>query len=204
MDFSDLIKKRRSCHHFVPNLSIPDSDLVEMIERTRFTPSGYNAQPWEFVIIREKENIKKVGEIAFKQSHVAEASALIVVLADMDIGRNVDELLQDWLRLGYCTEEELPAYRNSIAKKRSPEKRKQMALRNTMLACMTLIYAAEDMGYATCPIMGVSQWELEEFINMPEDRCIALLIAIGTEDEGKEKTQLPRKKAESMIYWEKF
>lgn len=204
MEFSELIKQRRACHHFVPGQSIPEKDLKKMVLETSLTPSGYNAQPWEFIIIQEKENIKKVGEIAFKQTHVADASALIVVLGDMNIGRNVDSLLQDWLKHGYCTEEEIPAYRNSIAKVRSPEKRKQMALRNAMLACMTLIYSAENMGYATCPIMGFSQWKLEEELNIPEDRAIALLIAIGTEDKGKENERLPRKKTESMIYWERM
>lgn len=204
MEFSELIKQRRACHHFVPGQSIPEEDLKKMVLETSLTPSGYNAQPWEFIIIQEKENIKKVGEIAFKQTHVADASALIVVLGDMNIGRNVDSLLQDWLKHGYCTEEEIPAYRNSIAKVRSPEKRKQMALRNAMLACMTLIYSAENMGYATCPIMGFSQWKLEEELNIPEDRAIALLIAIGTEDKGKENERLPRKKTESMIYWERM
>lgn len=202
MDFSELVQKRRACHHFIPGQSIPKEDLEKMVTEAGLSPSGYNAQPWEFVIIREEANLKKVAEIAFKQPHVADASALIVVLGDMNIGRNVDELLADWVKYGYCTEEEIPVYRNSIAKVRSPEKRKQMALRNAMLACMTLMYSAENMGYATCPIMGVSQWELEEHLNIPEDRAIALLIAVGTEDPGKENERLPRKKTESMIYWE--
>jgi len=204
MEFSELIKKRRACHHFVPNQVIPDEDLKKMVEETRLTPSGYNAQPWEFIIIREKKNIEKVGEIAFKQPHVSSASALIVVLGDMNIGRNVDSLLQDWVKHGYCTEEEIPVYKNSIAKVRSPEKRRQMALRNAMLACMTLIYSAENMGYATCPIMGFSQWKLEEALNIPEDRAIALLLAIGTEEKGKENERLPRKDTQDMIYWEKM
>lgn len=204
MDFFELLKKRRACHHFKPDCIIPDEDLKEMIEHTRLTPSGYNAQPWEFVVIRKPENIEKVGEIAFKQPHVKDASAIIVVLGDMEIGRNVDRILYDWIRLGYCTEEERPAYHNSIAKKRSPEKRKQMALRNAMLAAMTLLYSAENMGYATCPIMGFSQWQLEEFLQIPEDRCIALMIAIGHAHSGKENPQLPRKTVDEMLHWEQF
>ncbi len=204
MEFLKLIQKRRACHHFIPEMSIDDKDLIKIIEIAAMSPSGYNAQPWEFVIIREKNNISKAAEIAFNQAHVADASALIIVLGDMNIGRNVDTILEDWVKLGYCTKEEVPVYRNSIAKVRSPEKRKQMALRNSMLACMTLIFAAENMGYATCPIMGFSQWQMEEFIKMPKDRCLALLVAIGYEDKGKELQRLPRKSIEEMIYWEHF
>ena len=204
MDFFELVKKRRSCHHFLPNKKIPKKDLEEMIEYTSLTPSGYNAQPWEFVIIQDKKNINEVQKIAFKQKHLKNASAIIVVLADMFISRNVEKILADWLKYGYCSDEELQAYRNSIAKNRKPETLKGMALRNAMLACMTLIYAAENKGYATCPIMGLSQHKLEKFLNIPEDRVIALMIAIGYEDEGKEKTRLPRKNIEEMIHWEKF
>lgn len=204
MDFIDLLKKRRACHHFLPDKKISDQDLKDIIENTSLTPSGYNAQPWEFVIIRKKENISKIQEIAFKQKHIKDASAIIVVLGDMFIGRNVEKILDDWLKHNYCTENELQAYRNSIAKNRSPEKRKQMALRNAMLAAMTLIYAAENKGYATCPIMGFSQHQLEDYLKIPEDRTIALMIAIGHEDPGKENKQLPRKTVEEMVHWERF
>ena len=204
MDFLTLLKQRRACHHFLAGQKISDADLTEMIRRTSLTPSGYNRQPWEFVIVREPKNIAKVSDIAFKQEHIKDASALIVVLGDMDIGRYTEEILQNWIKNGYCTREELPAYRNSIGKTRSPEKRRDMALRNSMLACMTLMFVAEDMGYGTCPMMGFSQWQLQEFLNIPDDRLISLLIAVGKPDRNKEKPQLPRREAKEMIHWEFF
>lgn len=204
MDFLELIKNRRACHHFLPNKTIPKKLIEQIIEQTSLTPSGYNAQPWEFVLIQDKKRLQKIQEIAFDQAHLENASAIIVVLGDMNIGRNVDQLLDDWLKLGYCTPEEIPAYRNSIAKNRSPEKRRDMALRNSMLASMTLIYAAENAGLATCPIMGFSQHQLEAFLNIPEDRVISLMIALGYEDKGKQLPRLPRKKVEKMLHWEEF
>lgn len=204
MDFIKLINKRRACHNFIPDKTIPDEDFKKLIAQTSLTPSGYNCQPWEFVIIREKQNLEKIQEIAFSQSHLKDASAVIVVLADTFIGRNVDQILKDWLELEYCTEDEIPAYRNSIAKNRKPETLEKMAQRNATLAAMTLIYAAENMGYATCPMMGFSQRQLEEFLEIPSDRKIALLIAIGYADSNKEKPRLPRKQPEQMIHFEKF
>ncbi len=204
MEFSELIKKRRACHSFLPGQTIPREDLIKIIEETSLTPSGYNAQPWEFIIINEKENIQKIGEIAFDQPHVKDSSAIIIVLGDSKIGRNVDKLLQDWLKYGYCTEEEIPVYKNSIAKNRKPERLKKMALRNAMLACMTLMLSAENMGYANCPIMGFSQKDLETELEIPEDRVIALMIAIGHIDPKNQKERLPRKSAQEMIHWEKF
>lgn len=204
MEFIKILNRRRACHNFLKGKKIPDGDYEEMIRRTSLTPSGYNAQPWEFVVVRDEKNIQAVQEIAFGQEHIGDCSGLVVVLADLEIGRNVEAILADWLEYGYCNEEEVQAYRNSIAKKRSPEKRKMMAIRNAMLAAMTLIYVAEDMGYATCPIMGFSPWQMEEFLELPEDRVVALLVAVGYRDEGKEKERLPRKSVEEMLHWEKF
>ncbi|MDF2379107.1 MAG: nitroreductase family protein [Candidatus Gracilibacteria bacterium] len=204
MNFSDLINKRRACHHFVPGVEIPDEHFKKMIEETSLTPSGYNAQPWEFVIVKKQENIVKIHEIAFHQPHVKDASAMVVVLGDMEIGRNVEQTIQDWIKNGYLKAEDEQAFRNSMAKNRKPEKKREMAIRNAMLAAMTFIYSAENIGYATCPMMGFSQWKLEEFLEIPEDRCIALLIAIGKADEDKQKPRLPRKTAEEMMHFEKF
>lgn len=204
MEFSELIKKRRACHHFIPGKAISKEDLLKMVEEAGLSPSGYNAQPWEFILVTEQERISKIQEIAFDQDHVKDASCVAIILADTFIGRNVDQLLEDWLEHGYCTPEEIPAYKNSIAKNRSFDKRKQMALRNTMLACMTFMLSAENLGYATCPLMGFSQWQLEEYLKVPDDRVVALMVAIGYEDEGKEKTRLPRKNTENIIHWEEF
>ena len=126
MDFPGLIQKRRACHHFLPNRAIPKETIEQIIEQTSLTPSGYNAQPWEFIAITSPERLKKLKEIAFNQAHLEQASAVIVVLGDMNIGRNVDQLLKDWVRLWYCTPDEVPAYRNSIAKTRSEEKRRDI------------------------------------------------------------------------------
>ena len=204
MEFSQLIQKRRACHSFVSGQSIPKTDILKIIQETSLTPSGYNAQPWEFIVIQDQNHIEEVGEIAFSQSHVKDASALIVVLGDSFIGRNVDTLLADWLKFGHCTEKDLPNLRNSIAKNRKSEQLKKMALRNAMLACMTLIYSAENMGYATCPVMGFNQKKLITTLQIPDDRVIALLIAVGYLKSGNDKPRLPRKDPSSLIHWEKF
>lgn len=204
MEFLDVLYKRRACHHFLPNKEFTEEQFRELIDRVRMTPSGYNAQPWEFILVRDKSIFKEMQEIAFDQAHVSDCSAIIVILGDLNIGRNADDILKDWVKYGYCTEEQVPVYHNTFTRPRSREKLFGMALRNASLAAMTLLFAATDMGFATCPMMGLSQYKLLEFLQVPEDRIPILMVAIGYEDKGKEKPQLPRKSVESMIYKEKF
>ena len=200
----DIIKKRRSIHNFIENTSIPKKDIIKLIKGVSYTPSGYNAQPWSFVVIENKKRMKDIQSIAFDQKHVSKASAIIIVLGDTNIGRNAEVLLKDWVKFGYCTEKEVPAYMNSFCKNRSEQKKREMCIRNVSMAAMNLLLIAEDMGLATCPMMGFNQPKLIEYLELPIDIIPVLMVAIGYEDQGKEKPQLPRKHIEEILHFEEY
>jgi putative NAD(P)H nitroreductase len=198
------IKKRRSVHHFLPNKEISKAEIESLIEVVSHSPSGYNAQPWEFVVVQDKKRMQDIQKIAFDQAHVSKASAIIIVLGDTNFGRNAKVILNDWVKYGYCTEEQVPAYMNAFCKKRAESKRREMSIRNCSMAAMTLLLAAEDMGFATCPMMGFNQPMLSEYFGLPEDIIPVLMVAIGYEDRGKEKKQLPRKKVKDLLHFEVY
>lgn len=50
----DLVKKRRSTRRFKPD-SIPDEMVDKIIEVARWAPSGFNLQPWEYVVVTEPD-----------------------------------------------------------------------------------------------------------------------------------------------------
>lgn len=204
MDFFELAKKRRAAHHFLSDKEVTNTEVEKIMEAVRLTPSGYNAQPWEFIVVRSPETKKAIHEFAFGQQQVLDASALIIVLGDKEIGRHAERIINEWVENGYCTEEEIQTYINSMKKERSDEKRKNMALRNSALAAMTFMYAAEAQGLATCPMMGFSQIKLKELLEVPKDRVITMMIALGHADHNQERKRLPRKEIKEMLYWEKF
>ncbi len=57
----DLLRRRRSVRRFKPTL-IPDEYIEKMIEAARWSPSGANAQPWEFIIVKDPETKNKIAE----------------------------------------------------------------------------------------------------------------------------------------------
>jgi 5,6-dimethylbenzimidazole synthase len=62
MDYNsllDLVKKRRSIRRFKPD-PIPDEEIEKIIEVACWAPSGFNMQPWEFVIIKKPELKNKI------------------------------------------------------------------------------------------------------------------------------------------------
>jgi nitroreductase len=52
-NFLELVKNRRSIRRFKPD-PVPDEDIEKIIEAARWAPSGYNSQPWEFVVVKDK------------------------------------------------------------------------------------------------------------------------------------------------------
>ena len=60
--FLKLIKSRRSIREIKPD-PVPDEYIEKILEAARWAPSGFNMQPWEFVVVRDpdlKRGIKQI------------------------------------------------------------------------------------------------------------------------------------------------
>ncbi len=67
MNVFDAITQRRSHRGTFQNRAIDAADLEKLIEAARWTPSPFNVQPWELVIVQEaagKETLAEVTEQA--------------------------------------------------------------------------------------------------------------------------------------------
>ncbi len=53
-DLLQLVKQRRSIRRFKPD-PIPDDYVQRIVELARWAPSGFNTQPWEFIVVKNKE-----------------------------------------------------------------------------------------------------------------------------------------------------
>lgn len=58
-DFFELVRKRRSIRKFKPD-PVPDEYIEKIIEAARWAMSGANAQPWEFIVVKNKETKDKI------------------------------------------------------------------------------------------------------------------------------------------------
>jgi len=58
-----VIQDRRSIREFTDE-PVSDKDLDLLLESARQAPSGENAQPWRFIIVKDETMRKKMGAIA--------------------------------------------------------------------------------------------------------------------------------------------
>jgi len=72
------IKERRSVRKY-KDKEIPKEILEELIDCARLAPSARNDQPWEFIVVTEKEILKKLGDTVTTGSFIGDAAACIIV-----------------------------------------------------------------------------------------------------------------------------
>jgi len=78
LDALKCIKTRRSIRKYA-NKKIPKSLLHEIVDCGRLAPSARNRQPWEFIVVTDKEKLKKLSKICTYGKHIKDAAACIIV-----------------------------------------------------------------------------------------------------------------------------
>jgi len=61
---------------------IPEESLLRILEAGRLAPSSKNSQPWHFVVIRNKDMLRRISELTPTGAHIAKAPLAIAVLMD--------------------------------------------------------------------------------------------------------------------------
>jgi len=72
----ELIRSRRSVRAY-SDKPVSDEDLKTLLEAARYAPTGHNAQPWQFIIIRSRDKLS-----ALRNAVVDYMDAILHTLAD--------------------------------------------------------------------------------------------------------------------------
>ena len=78
MEALEAIRRRRSVRNFTGD-SIPLEDLETIVDAGRLAASGTNRQPWDFIVITDRETIDKLKVAA---QWMGTAGAIIAVVMD--------------------------------------------------------------------------------------------------------------------------
>ena len=178
---AQAIRERRSTPSFTGE-PIPSSDLRQILDAGLHAPSGYNMQPWRFVVVQSPEQRRRLRAASYNQAKVEEASAVIVACGDRDGWRkDLDEML----RLGraggmpesYAAQagNSVPAYLSSF----SEDQMTGWLNKQVMLAFTSMLLMAEVLGYDTAPMEGFEQQKVCETLKLPMSYWVVGLLAIG-------------------------
>lgn len=175
------IHERRATPSF-DGAPIPAEDLKQIIDAGLHAPSGYNIQPWRFVVVQSDEQKRRLRGASYNQAKVEEASAVIVACGDADAWRkDLDLMLQEG-REGGMPESYAAQARTSVSNFMSSMNTEQMRgwlNKHVMLAFTHMMLMAEVMNYDTAPMEGFEQDKVHEVLRLPMSYWVVALLGIG-------------------------
>ena len=80
METWDALRARRNVRMFAPD-PVADEDLDRIVEAGRRAPSGSNWQPWDFVVVTDRDQLQRLAGVWQGASHIARSAATIGIVA---------------------------------------------------------------------------------------------------------------------------
>jgi nitroreductase len=123
---TESIRKLRAVRQF-SNRDIPDDVLQDILEVGRWTGSSENSQPWDLIVVRDRETLKALASYGKYAGHVAGAKVgIALVMHADDVWTNMDEgrlmqnlMLAAWAHdIGSCIGSVYPEDNEERARKR--------------------------------------------------------------------------------------
>jgi nitroreductase len=90
----EAILTRRSIRKYT-DLPVPDATVQELLEAAMSAPSAGNQQPWQFVVIRDRQTLQKVPSVHPYASMVPGAALAILVCGDLHLETHQGYWVQD-------------------------------------------------------------------------------------------------------------
>lgn len=177
--FDQVVHERRATRHF-DGTPVPDQSLQHILEAARLAPSGYNLQPWRFLVLRDPSNRAKLRKVAFDQEKITEAPVVVVAYAPRNGWKvRMDDIFAESVRRGT-----FPADRVEATKKSAVAGIEKLTVpvwlnRHVMIAFTFMMLAAEAHGFDTAPMEGFDAEAVKKAFNLPKDSEVVALLAIG-------------------------
>ena len=57
----ELLQERRSIRRYTGE-AVPEESLKQILQAGLLSPSGHNAKPWEFVVVKDRETLDKLSQ----------------------------------------------------------------------------------------------------------------------------------------------
>jgi len=190
MNVIESIYGRRAVKHFDPEHRMTEAEEQRLLEAAVQAPTSFNLQHWRLVIVRDPELRKQIRAAGNDQAQLTDASLLILVTADVDAWKKdpgrywadapeqVRDLMVNWIGPFHEGREQL---------------QRDEAQRSIGMVMQTIMLAAQELGYDSCPMIGFDHEAVAELVHLPADHCMGPFVAVGkkTQDARPKPGQLP-------------
>ncbi|HPJ22025.1 MAG TPA: nitroreductase family protein [Clostridia bacterium] len=180
MEFAKLAAMRQSTRKF-EDRPVERELLEKCIEAARLAPSACNAQPWKYIIVDDPELVKELASLTYNNivkfnKFTDNAAAFAVVV--LEPGTFASHAGSFFTNLDY-------------------------AFIDMGISVENFCLQATELGIGTCILGWSRQKEIKKLLDIPRNKRVGVLIAIGYEKDYKLRNK-SRKPLEEMRSFNKY
>ncbi len=177
----DAIEQRRSIRRFKPD-PIPDEQIRALLDAARLAPSGSNAQPWRFKIVKDQGTKEKLAQAAYNQAFIADAPVVIVCCADIKgyLDGTISGI-QDLGKINAVEERIMKIILDRVDQMKSVkvEEIGQRIALNVAIAIEHIVLRALDFGLGSCWVRLIHEQMVKDIFSWGENIFVVALLPIG-------------------------
>ena len=200
LQYIDFIKSRRSSKLLEPK-DADINDLLTALEAAVSAPNAHNAQPWRFILIRNKETVLKLLEaMAEEWKRDLLSDGLEERKAGVIIRESISRTLRASAVIVVCLSmSEMDKYRDE----RRMKCEYIMAVQSVAAACQNLLLALHALGYGACWRCGplFAPESVRRVLGIPRDVEPQALIEVGGQGGIRPMRRKPLSEVVFMERW---
>jgi len=176
MNVTEAIIERRSIKVFDPEHEMTEQEMNKLLALGMLSPTAFNIQHWRFVVVKDVALRKEIRAASWDQAQVTDASLLVIITVDLNAWEK--DTARYWVNAPKAAQERLVPMIHGFYKDKEQVQRDE-GMRSGGMAAQTLMLAAKEMGYDTCPMDGFDFDAVSKLINLPADHTPVMFVAVG-------------------------
>ncbi|MEM7541816.1 MAG: nitroreductase family protein [Pseudomonadota bacterium] len=194
-DFSQLVQERHSVRTYEAGVALDDRELRAIFTDVIESPSSFNIQHWQFVVVRDEARKSELRGLSFGQSQVEDCSAVVLVCGRLNAFEDANRIYAD------SSDEQREKYVPMIegVYHGNPALQKDEAIRSGSMAAMTLMLAAKNRGWDSGPMIGFDAAQVGEYLNLENTTLPVMMIVIGKAKDGLQPERGYRRPLEEVV-----
>ncbi|MEM0014707.1 MAG: nitroreductase family protein [Zestosphaera sp.] len=201
-----VILTRRSVRKY-RDVDVPDDVLMKILEAGRWAPSGEDAQPWRFIVVKDKAKRELLGRWGaagsgrrFKSEYMTRALFQRIQISDEEKRKRVYRKLITGEVSAFM--KDAPVLIVVVGRRNVWD-----APYDVSAAIENMLLAAHALGLGACwlvaPVIDVrDELKVKELLKIPEEYTLDAIIALGYPDE--QPKPRPRLPLEEITFYEEF
>jgi nitroreductase len=200
---TQVLLERRATMHFTDE-EVPEEYLNAILNFGGQAPSGYNLQPWRFIVVRDAENRKRLQKVAYNQPKVAEAAVVLICFGMKEEWKErAGEVFREGAERGAGDVATWQQARDGAVQALSGMPAQTWLNRHTMIAVTTMMLVAEAYGFDTAPMEGFDPAGVKREFELPDEAEVCALLAIGRAAQ-PDKVYTGRFELDRIVYSERY